>query len=235
MNVAEGRADIDGSERMASTSATPGDELADELAHSVEFTPLPKNAGVDAAVSAARRVINALLHAGDHSAAEMGQVADGLNKVAAHLEEHAPPVEERMANMWAGEGFNRHNPVTGPENALAPPLHLRAKPDGSVIGVTSLGLQYQGPPGNVHGGIAALLLDDALGVANFSAGEPGMTAQLSLRYRRPTPLFEPLIVRAHQVSVDGRKIRTVGTISAGDQVCVEAEGLFIAMKLPGGP
>lgn len=197
------------------------------------FTPLPKNAGVDAAVTAARRVINALLHAGDNSAAEMGVVADQLNAVAAHLEEHAPPVAERMANMWAGEGFNRHNPVTGPENAIAPPLHLLAREDRSVHGETTLGLQYQGPPGHVHGGIAALLLDDALGVANFSAGAPGMTAQLTLRYRRPTPLFEPLTIDAHQVSVDGRKIRTTGTLSARGEVCVEAEGLFINVPIPG--
>jgi acyl-coenzyme A thioesterase PaaI-like protein len=203
---------------------------AEDAADAVDFTPLPNNAGVDAAVTAARRVIAALLHAGNNSPAEMGGVADQLNAVAEYVEHHAPPVEERMADMWAGEGFSRHNPVTGPENALAPPLHLRMRPDRSVIGETTLGLQYQGPPGNVHGGIAALLLDDALGVSNFAAGAPGMTAQLTLRYRKPTPLFTPLTVRGRQVSVDGRKIRSSGTISAHGEVCVEAEGLFIAMR-----
>src|SRR3954468_12879291 len=133
------------------------------MSESVDFTPLPNKAGVDAAVTAARRVIAALLHAGDNSPAEMGEVADRLNAVAAHLEEHSPPVEQRMLDMWAGEGFSRHNPVTGPENALAPPLNLKKLPDRSVTGVATLGLQYQGPPGHVHGGVAALLLDDALG------------------------------------------------------------------------
>ena len=207
--------------------------MTDE-ADAVDFTPLPNNAGVDAAVTAARRVIAALLHAGNNSPAEMGGVADRLNAVAEYVEQHAPPVEERMADMWAGEGFSRHNPVTGPENALAPPLHMKALPDRSIVGVTTLGLQYQGPPGNVHGGIAALLLDDALGVSNFSAGAPGMTAQLSLRYLKPTPLFTPLTVRARQLSVDGRKIRTSGEISANGEVCVEAEGLFIAMRTKHG-
>lgn len=203
---------------------------ADDLADSVEFTPLPSNAGVDAAVTAARRVISALLHAGNNSPADMGEVAERLNAVADYLDEHAPPVAERLADMWAGEGFSRHNPVTGAENPLAPPLHLRLRPDRSVIGMTTLGLPYQGPPGNVHGGIAALLLDDALGVSNFAAGAPGMTAHLSLDYRKPTPLFTPLTVRAAQQSVDGRKIRTAGTITANGEVCVEAQGLFIAMR-----
>ena len=207
---------------MSAPAQTPAD--------ATDFTPLPNNAGVDAAVTAARRVIAALLHAGNNSPAEMGGVADRLNAVAEYVEHHAPPVAERMADMWAGEGFSRHNPVTGPENALAPPLHLKVRPDRSIVGVTTLGLQYQGPPGHVHGGIGALLLDDALGVANFAAGAPGMTAQLSLRYRRPTPLFSPLTVQARQIDVDGRKIRATGTISGNGEVCVEAEGLFIAMR-----
>ena len=62
-----------------------------------------------------------------------------------------------------------------------------------------------------------------------------MTAQLTLRYRKPTPLFTPLTVRAQQVSVDGRKIRAAGTISAHGEVCVEAEGLFIAMRQQESP
>jgi acyl-coenzyme A thioesterase PaaI-like protein len=203
------------------------DDEADE-----ELSPTPRNAGVDAAVAAARRVIEALLHAGNSSAAEMNEVADKLNGVADYLRHHLPSVEDRMIDMWAGEGVSRHNPVTGPENAIAPPLFLAAQPDGSVSAVTTLGLVYQGPPSYVHGGISALLLDHTLSVANHVAGTTGMTAQLTLRYRRPTPLFEPLTIAARQVSVDGRKIRTTGTISAGGRECVVAEGLFVNVHVP---
>ena len=196
------------------------------------LTATPNNEGVDAAVAAARRVVAALLHAGDNTAAEMNHIAERLNDVADYLEEHAPAVEERMVDMWAGEGVTRHDPVTGPENAIAAPLPLVGKDDGSIEGVATLGMPYQGPPGFVHGGISALLLDHTLGVANHWAGPSGMTAELTLRYRRPTPLFEPLTVTGRQVHVDGRKIRTVGRIEAGGEVCVEAEGLFIAKHLP---
>ena len=196
------------------------------------LTATPDNEGVDAAVAAARRVIAALLHAGNGSAAEMADVAARLTEVAQHLEEHAPSREERLVDMWAGEGVTRHDPVTGPENAIAPPLPLRGLPDGSIVGTTTLGLPYQGPPGCVHGGVSALLLDHTLGVANAWAGVSGMTGTLTLRYHRPTPLFVELTVRARQVSVDGRKIRTTGEILAGDEVCVSADGLFIDKHLP---
>jgi hypothetical protein len=196
------------------------------------LTATATNAGVDAAVAAARRVIEALLHAGDGSAAEMSEVADRLTAVAAHLEEHAPTRDERLVDMWAGEGVTRHDPVTGPENAIAPPLPLYGLPDGSIEGTATLGLPYQGPPGCVHGGISALLLDHALGVANAWAGDSGMTGTLSLRYHRPTPLFVELTVRARQVSVDGRKIRTTGELLANGEVCVSADGLFVNKHLP---
>ena len=196
------------------------------------LTAVPNNEGVDAAVAAARRVIAALLHAGDNTAAEMNDVARQLDAVADHLESHAPARAERMVDMWAGEGVTRHDPVTGPENAIAPPLPLAGNEDGSISGTTTLGMPYQGPPGFVHGGISALLLDHTLGVANHWAGPSGMTAQLTLRYHRTTPLFEPLTVTGRQVSVDGRKIRAEGTIAAGGEVCVSAEGLFIAKHPP---
>lgn len=196
------------------------------------LTATTSNEGVDAAVAAARRVVAALLHAGGNSAAEMAEVATQLTDVAQYLEEHAPPREERLIDMWGGEGVTRHDPVSGPENALAPPLPLRGLPDGSIEGHATLGLPYQGPPGCVHGGVSALLLDHTLGVANHWAGDSGMTGTLTLRYHRPTPLFVELTVRARQVSVEGRKICTTGEILADGEVCVSAEGLFIRGHLP---
>jgi len=95
-----------------------------------------------------------------------------------------------------------------------------------------LDLPYQGPPSCVHGGVSALLLDHTLGVANAWSGPSGMTAELTLRYHHPTPLFEPLTVTGRQVAVNGSKIRAVGSISAGDRTCVTAEGLFIAKHPP---
>jgi acyl-coenzyme A thioesterase PaaI-like protein len=196
------------------------------------LTATPLNEGVDAAVAAARRVVAALLHAGRRSAVEMADVAAQLDEVAQHLERHAPTREERLVDMWSGEGVTRHDPITGPENAIAPPLPLRGLPDGSIEGQVTLGLPYQGPPGCVHGGISALLLDHTLGTANHWAGDSGMTWTLTLRYHRPTPLFVELTVRARQVDVDGRKIRTTGEILVGDDVCVSAEGLFVNKHLP---
>lgn len=194
------------------------------------LTAEPTAAGIDTATAAVRRVIESLLHAGS-SAADLTGVAERLNAIADELAEQAPPVEERMADMWSGEGVTRHDPVTGPENAVAPPMPVRGLSDGSVQGTVTLHLPYQGPPGLVHGGVSALLLDHALGVANFWAGASGRTGELTLRYQRQTPLFEPLTVSARQTAVDGRKIYATGEISTADgAICVSARGLFITPR-----
>ncbi|GAA2727468.1 PaaI family thioesterase [Actinocorallia aurantiaca] len=198
----------------------------------IELSSPCRGTGVDAAAAAARRVIDGLLRAGDISGADLGGVADRLNAIADELDAAAPDLRERLVDMWHGDGNTRHDAVAGSENPIAPPLEYTALPDGSIEAVTVLGLPYQGPPECVHGGVSALILDHTLGVANGWAGVSGMTAELVLRYHHVTPLFEPLTIRARQVSVDGRKIRTVGSISAGGRECVTAEGLFIAKFQP---
>lgn len=198
----------------------------------MELSAPVRGTGADAAAAAARRVIAGLMRAGDISGADMDEIAGRLNAIADDLDATAPDLQERMVDMWRGDGRTRHDAVAGTENPLAPPLDYAPGPDGSITAEVVLDLPYQGPPGCVHGGVSALILDHTLGVANGWAGVSGMTAELTLRYRRTTPLFEPLTVTARQVSVDGSKIRTVGSISAGGRECVTAEGLFIAKHPP---
>ncbi|WP_062996993.1 PaaI family thioesterase [Nocardia mikamii] len=217
------------------TSTEPEPESVPTAGHSpadIVLTSEQQDVPVDRATAAARRVIDALLRT-DRANANLDRVAEELDSIADHLEQHAPVVAERLTDMWRGEGVTRHDPVTGPENAIAPPLALTGRADGSVDGVVTLTLPYQGPPGHVHGGVAALLLDHTLGVANAWSGRSGATAQLNVRYHRPTPLFAPLTVSGRMVSEDGRKINSVGAIHTDDgDLCVSVEGLFIDKRVP---
>lgn len=204
----------------------------DTAADGTVLTSAPQDSAVDRATAAARRVVDALLRT-DRDNANLERVAEELESIADHLDEHAPETAERLVDMWAGEGVTRHDPVTGPENALAPPLVVRGRADGSVEGEVALTFPYQGPPGHVHGGVSALVLDHVLGIANAWAGYRGATAQLNVRYHRPTPLFEPLTVTARTLEKNGHKINTVGEIRTADgTLCVSVEALFIDKTVP---
>ncbi|WP_370591120.1 PaaI family thioesterase [Saccharopolyspora montiporae] len=197
----------------------------------VDLIPALRDEGIDAAAAAARRVLAALLRSGDTGSGDLARVTEQLTDAAERLESEAPPVSVRMAAMWNQE-VTRHDPASGSENPIAPPMRLTGHADGSVSGTLTLDLPYQGPPGHVHGGVSALLLDHAFGVANHWAGLSGMTAELTLRYLRPVPLHEPITVTARQTATDGRRISTTGSLAARGQDCVVAHGTFIAKHLP---
>ena len=120
------------------------------------------------------------------------------------------------------------SPVIGLGNPVAPPLSFRAE-DGKVVGTGSFGMQYEGPPGHVHGGFVAAALDELLGMAQTLSGKSGMTGTLTVRYRRPTPLYKQLTFTAWVDRIEGRKIFTSGTIHDGETLCAEAEGVFISV------
>jgi len=98
-------------------------------------------------------------------------------------------------------------------------------------------------PGYVYGGLVASLIDcHATGTAAAAAyraegramdTEPPLrfvTASLHVDYLRPTPLDQPLTLRAQVKEIKGRKVVVTVTLSAQDEVC--AQGEVIAVQMP---
>jgi Thioesterase superfamily len=118
------------------------------------------------------------------------------------------------------------SPIVGESSPLAPPIAWEWVPP-KIIGRVVFGAAYEGPPNFVHGGIIALAFDEMLGMANIASGHPGMTGTLTVRYRRPTPLYREVDFEAWVVRVEGRRIATRGTLSCDDRLCAECDGLFV--------
>jgi acyl-coenzyme A thioesterase PaaI-like protein len=158
------------------------------------------------------------------AATEVDALAARLEGVNGELLKDAMPWPEpdRMRR-----GDRAHNPVIGAANPLAPPMPVRVLEDGSVVSEITMRPIHEGPPGAVHGGWVASLLDQLLGIANTVANIGGMTAELTVRYRKATPYGVPLTISARTDSVDGRRIYASGEIVANGVVTAEATGLFM--------
>jgi len=128
-----------------------------------------------------------------------------------------------------GERLAWGNPVIGIRNPIAPPLTIRAEPDGRVTTDFYLGAAYEGPPGHVHGGMAALILDHVLGEVAVHAGSPRFTGTITLRYLRPTRLGH-LHAEAAITRTEGIKAFASGHLADDEGVTVQAEGVFIQPK-----
>jgi len=118
------------------------------------------------------------------------------------------------------------NAVIGVANAVAPPLRVMRNPGGAFHAEVHLGAAYEGPPGLVHGGVSAMLLDHLMGETASASRGTIFTGTLTMRYRRGTPLG-PLRLEAHVTREEGRKVFVAATISDSDGVTVEADGVFI--------
>jgi len=121
------------------------------------------------------------------------------------------------------------NPVIGIRNPIAPPLVIERDASGRVFTDFHLGAAFEGPPGHVHGGVAALVLDHILGEAASNGADPRFTGTITLRYLRTTRLGR-LHSEARIDRTEGVKTFAVGHLADEEGITVEAEGVFITPK-----
>jgi acyl-coenzyme A thioesterase PaaI-like protein len=126
----------------------------------------------------------------------------------------------------SGERMAWGNVVIGVRNPIAPPLVVNHDPSGRAWCDFDLGAPYEGPPGHVHGGVAALVLDHLLGEAASDGVHPRFTGTITLRYVRATRLGR-LHAEAQTTRVEGVKTFAAGFLADEHGVTVAAEGVFI--------
>jgi acyl-coenzyme A thioesterase PaaI-like protein len=197
---------------------------------------MPKGNGVwtqKRRLAVAMRKVIELLVTTEAPEDELRAAADRLERYALRLEtqpqRHITWGSPEASIAGTTGGFFDLSPLIGLANPLAPPITLWV--DGNVVrGKVVFGWAYQGPPGYVHGGIIAALFDEALGFAQSMSGSAGMTGTLTVRYRKPTPLYTELRIEATVQRVDGRKIFAEARLYAGDTLTAEAEAVFISLS-----
>jgi len=152
-----------------------------------------------------------------------------IDAAVARLRERQLPGSFGVRRTASGESVGWGNAVIGIRNALAPPVRTRRDESGRVWADFELGAAYEGPPGHVHGGVSALILDHLLGEAASPDRKPRFTGSITVRYLRATRLGR-LHAEAIRTRSDGVKTFCAGSISDDDGITVEAEGVFITPR-----
>jgi len=81
-----------------------------------------------------------------------------------------------------------------------------------IIGRFVLGERYQGGAGFGHGGIIAVLLDEAMGKVCRFREVRAVTAELVIEYLKPVNVQQEIIVEGRETEQKGRNIFMVGEI-----------------------
>jgi acyl-coenzyme A thioesterase PaaI-like protein len=175
---------------------------------------------------AVRKLIAAGLHTEvDEDTVRAAQTS--IEAVTEMLERQQRAVGSKLRHEGTGRPLAWANPAVGLRNAIAPPMEIHHEDDGRCWSEFSLSGAYEGPPGWVHGGICALVLDHILGeAASDGLTQPKFTGTISLRYVRGTPLGR-LRAEAFIERIDGVKTFARGYLKDADGTTVEAEGVFI--------
>lgn len=189
------------------------------------------------AADAVRRLIVAL-SVTSASIEELDRIADSVDAIVASVPAGSPDeltVSGDLSVISAtairqSHRLRERSPFIGLANPVAPPMHVTFTED-LIEATVTLGSLYEGPPGCVHGGFVAAMFDEVLGAAQVYSGKAGMTGRLTVHYRSPTPLDEPLLLTARLVKAEGRKILCTATLHAGERLCAEAEGLFVTIDM----
>jgi acyl-coenzyme A thioesterase PaaI-like protein len=84
-----------------------------------------------------------------------------------------------------------------------------------------LGANYAGGGGFAHGGIIAVVLDEAMGKISKLTEEKAVTAEMNVVYRKPVPVDREIVVEGWQEEEKGRNRFRVGEIR-------DAEGNLLA-------
>jgi uncharacterized protein (TIGR00369 family) len=164
--------------------------------------------------------------------AELETATEAARQLAARLRAQSrdlhdvPSVDDASGERW-------YSPVYGPGNPVAPPLVASHTPDGRATGRVVVGQAHEGPPGLVHGGVVAALFDHMLARAVRAGGRNGLTAELTVSYRRPVRLGVSLLLTAKLVDADGRRTTARARLVAEDDpgtTLAEADGLFVALR-----
>ena len=126
----------------------------------------------------------------------------------------------------------------GPSNERGLRIKSRAEGDG-LVATFDPEPHHEAFPGVVNGGIIGALLDCH---SNWAAAHAIMqargleaplctvTAEFSVKLRRPTPLGPTLRLFARAVAVEGDKVNVEATLEADGKVTATCTGLFVAVK-----
>ncbi|KAM6936210.1 acyl-coenzyme A thioesterase THEM4 [Lycodopsis pacificus] len=101
------------------------------------------------------------------------------------------------------------------------------------VGIFQAGHLLEGPPGHVHGGAIATMIDTVTGSLALILCGPVVTANLNINYRKPIPLGSTVLLESSLDRKEGKKIFITSkvTSSDGSKLHTDTTALFVSISL----
>jgi uncharacterized protein (TIGR00369 family) len=100
-----------------------------------------------------------------------------------------------------------------------------------IVGRFVLGERYQGGGGFAHGGIIALLLDEAMGKVCRFREVRAVTAELAVDFLKPVSVEQKIVVEGREIDQKGRNLFMAGEIrNESGEVLARGRGRFVMIN-----
>jgi acyl-coenzyme A thioesterase PaaI-like protein len=118
--------------------------------------------------------------------------------------------------------------VCGNTNPHSIGIIWQKNPNGRIESSFVFNIHQQGPPGFVHGGASAAVMDEAMGTAVWQGGYRAATVHLELDYRKPIPIGEEIRIEGWLFSEEIDSVTARGIIYLSDGIiAVEARAKYV--------
>ena len=98
-------------------------------------------------------------------------------------------------------------------------------------GSFALGANYAGGGGFAHGGIIGVVLDEAMGKLSKINDEKAVTAEMTVEYRKPVPVDQPIVVEGWQEEEKGRnRFRIAEIRDPQGNLLARGKGRFVVVN-----
>ena len=150
------------------------------------------------------------------------------------MSETAPTIEPTAATFKTSSELGNHCFGCGAQNPQG--LHLQyviQDTDPSAISASAtiqLTATFEGPPGCIHGGIIATMLDEAMSKLNRPLHLVAMTRHMEIDYIRPVRVGDTLTIVSQHVRREGKKIFHSAEITGSEgKVLARGKALFVVI------
>ena len=179
----------------------------------------------------AARQLNESLISADIPPEQALELSDELSRLAASLSD-LPQVSGLMdmVGRRPQDGIDtimgEFVAMAGRSHPCSPDLTWHAEPH-QIRGTVTFSQAFEGPPGHVHGGWVAGILDHLMGMTHVHMGQPGMTSGLTVRYLKPTPLRQIIAISAVAEELDERRTQVNAEMRCGETITATATAIFV--------
>ena len=120
--------------------------------------------------------------------------------------------------------------VLGTDSDVLQTVLLKTEIENQLNGRVWFGRKTAGPPGHVHGGCQAAILDEMMGSTGWHFGYTVVAAKIEVSFLEMIPYEQCYELRGKIIKVEDRKVRIEAELFSGEKIYASSSGLFIILN-----